>query len=166
MTVIPFVVLIFFMILDTIINIKYKNIIIIGISIILVTIGIIFSEPKFLYRDYEECINIAKENSDKSFVYVYDNFFNHMQSVPEMLVYEKTLIINTNKNELKYVLTDEDLNSEDSYILCIKSYMNNEEILDEIKNNTDFKNIETIYTPDYSKMKDSMIYNNLYLVSK
>ena len=142
MPVIPFVVLTLFMILDKVINIKYKNAIIVGTS--LIAIGIVFSEPKFLYKDYEKYLKIAEENSEKSFVYVYDNFFCHIQSIPEMMIYEKTLIVNTGKDEVKNIIDDEQLNKEESYILCIKSYLNNEEIIDNIKNNTEFKNIQKI----------------------
>lgn len=56
--------------------------------------GLIFSKPKFLYEEYGECIEIAQKYSDRSFVYVYDNIFNHIQSLPEMMIYEKTMIVN------------------------------------------------------------------------
>ena len=165
MAVIPFVVLTLFMILNKLINGKYKEIIIAGIAVVLITIGFVFSTPKFLYKDYEPFLKIARENSEKSFVYVYDNFFNHIQSTPEMMIYKKTLIINTAREEEKYILTDEELNKEDSYILCIKSYMNNDEILEKIRNNTEFKNIQKICESN-NKMEDAKIRNNLYLVSK
>lgn len=165
MPIIPFIVIIFYLMLDILIDVKYKNYIFIGISVILVLNGLIFATPKFLYKNYNESIKIAENNKEKSFVYVYDNFFNHMQSIPEMMIYEKTLIINTNKNELEYLSKDEELNNENEYILCIKNYMNNEEILNYIKNNTDFKNIEKLYTNE-SFASDEYVLNNLYLVSK
>ena len=166
MVVIPFIVLTVFMILDCIINIKYKNQIIIGISVILVAIGIMFSMPKFLYRNYEKILNIAKENSEKSFVYVYDNFFNHMQSIPEMMIYEKTLLIDTGRNEMEYLVKDEQLQKEDSFILSIKSYLNNDDILNKIKDNTDFKNIQKLYSSKEDTSNESKVQNELYLVSK
>ena len=165
MTVIPFVVLILFIMLDEIIKIKYKNIAIIAISIVLVTIGLICSTPKFLYSNYEKIMQIAEENKEKSFVYVYDNSFNHMQSIPEMMTYKKTLIINTCRDELEYIINDEDLKNEKSFILSIKSYLNNEEILEQIKNNTDFKNIEKLYSSKEDKVEGSTVDNTLYLVS-
>ena len=161
--IIPFISLTLFFILDDLLNIKYKNIVIVIIAIVLSFNGIIFSKPKFLFEEYQECLDIANSNKEKSFVYVYDNFFNHMQSLPEMMIYEKTLIINTTKDELTYVINDNDLNSESSYILCIKTYMDNNSILDEIKNNTDFKNIIKLYEGGCSS---EIISNNLYLVSK
>lgn len=165
MPVIPFVVLEFILILDTALNFKYKNIVITIISLLIVINGFIFSKPLFLYEDYSKCLDIANKNSDKSFVYVYDNFFNHMQSIPEMMIYNKTLIINVNsdKDELNYAIKNEELNSETSFILSIKNYMDNDKIIEEFKTNTGFKNIEKIYEAPTSHYE---VGNNLYLVSK
>lgn len=166
MPVIPFFVINLYVMLDTLIDIKYKEIFFIGLAVVVVIYGMIVSKPKFLYEDYGEMMKIARENKDKSFVYIYDNFFNHMQSIPEMLTYKRTLIVNEARNdEVSYVISDESLNNEDSYILCIKSYLNNEEILERIKNETDFKNIKTLYLSDNESI-ELKVDNNLYLVSK
>ena len=164
MPVIPFVCITLFLIFDCIFKFKYKNAVMILIAIMLSLNGFIFSKPKFLFEEYANCLEIAEHNQDKSFVYVYDNFFNHMQSLPEMMIYEKTLIINANRDELQFVIHNDELNFEDSYILCIKSYMDNDSILNEIKNNTDFKNVTELYKSNGSSTE--MISNNLYLVSK
>lgn len=163
MPVIPFVSLTLSFILDNLLHIKYKNVLIVIIAIAISLNGIIFSKPKFLFEEYQECLDIANNNKEKSFVYVYDNFFNHMQSLPEMMIYKKTLIINATRDELNYVINDKDLNSENSYILCIKTYMDNNSVLDKIKNDTDFKNIVKLYEGECSS---EIISNNLYLVSK
>lgn len=163
MATIPFIVLTVFFILDKFINIKHKEILFITISIIFILPGFLFSKPKFLYENYGDILNIANENSEKSFVYVYDNIFNHMQSIPEMMIYEKTLIINYNKDELKCAYNDTNLNTEGSFILSIKSYMDNEKILDELKNNSDFKNITLLYKIENSS---EFVSNNYYLVEK
>lgn len=165
MPVIPFLVITFFFILDEFIKVKYRNIMFTVIAIILIINGIIFSKPKFLYENYQKCLDIAVENKDKSFVYVYDNFFNHMQSVPEMMIYEKNLIINYNQDELKYIENDESLNNEGSFILSIKSYMDNETILNELKNNSDFKDITLLYECNETDSSNYVL-NNLYLISK
>ena len=163
MPIIPFTAIAIYLSLDEILKFKYKNICLIIMSIILVSIGLIFSKPKFLFEEYTKSLEIAQNNKEKSFVYIYDNFFNHMQSVPEMMIYKKTLIINYNRDELKYVLEDATLNSEDSYILLIKSYMDNEKIIEEIKTQSEFKNIKQLYN---SGVSSEMISNNIYLVSK
>lgn len=163
MPVIPFVVLSLFFILDNLLKFKYKGIVFAVISIVLVVNGMICSKPKFLYENYQNCLDIAQENKDKSFVYVYDNFFNHMQSIPEMMIYEKTLIFNYNNDELRCIVDDESLNKEGSFILSIKAYMDNETILNKIKDNSDFKNIELLYE---GGNEEGVVNNNYYLVSK
>ena len=166
MPVIPFVVLTFFFILNEFIKFKYRNILFIAISLALVINGFIFSKPLFLYENYKNILDIAEENNDKSFVYVYDNFFNHMQSVPEMMIYNKTLIVNVNNNdELHCVIDDENLNNEDSYILSIKSYMDNDAILNRIKEESDFKNISLLYKSEIGPNSE-VVMDNIYLVSK
>ncbi len=166
MPVIPFVVLTFFFILNEFITFKYNYILFTVISIVLVSIGLAFSEPRFLYKNYKDILNIAEENKDKSFVYVYDNFFNHMQSVSEMMVYNRTLIINVNNNdELHCVIDDESLNNQDSYVLSIKAYMDNDAILDRIKNESDFKNVSVLYKAP-NGLDSNIVKDNLYLISK
>ena len=163
MPLIPFVAITFILILDNIFKFKYKNIAIIVIVTLLVLNGMVFSKPKLLFEEYKQCLEIAEENKDKSFVFVYDNFFNHIQDIPEMMIYKKTMIINTGREEEKYFIENEQLNSEDSYILCIKTYMDNEEIIQKIKDNTDFKNFKQLYQGGNSH---EIISNNLYIVSK
>lgn len=166
MPVIPFIVLTFFFILNEFIKFKYRNILFIAISLVLVINGFIFSKPLFLYENYKNILDIAEENKDKSFVYVYDNFFNHMQSVSEMMIYDRTLVINVNNNdELHCVIDDDSLNSEDSYILSIKSYMDNDAILNRIKEESDFKNISLLYKAEIGPNSE-VVMDNIYLVSK
>ena len=125
-----------------------------------------FISSIYLYENYKNILDIAEENQDKSFVYVYDNFFNHMQSVSEMMIYNRTLIINVNNNdELHCVIDDDSLNTEDSYILSIKSYMDNDSILDRIKNESEFKNITLLYKAEDGN-NSNVVMDNLYLVSK
>ena len=117
-----------------------------------------------MFEEYQSSLDIAEKNSNKPFVFVYDNIFNHMQSIPEMMIYKKSIIINYDKGELQYIMNSDELDKEDSYILCIKTYMDNNKIIEEIKQNTDFKNVEQIYFgPEASS---EIISNNLYIVSK
>lgn len=163
MPMIPFVVLTVIFILDKVLNFKYKDIAIVAIAIAFVATGFMYSKPKFLYEEYEQCLEIAKENKYKSFIYVYDNMFNHIQSIPEMMIYKRTMIINVNRNELQYCINNDELNKENSYILSIKTYMDNEAIIKEILKNTDFNNVTKLYEGGNSS---EIISNNLYLVSK
>lgn len=164
MPIIPFVSISLFFILDFAINFKYKSALMILIALVLSINGFLFSEPKFLFSNYSKNLEIAEYYKDKSLVYVYDNFFNHMQSLPEMIIYNKTLIVNVNRDELKYVIDNEELNNENSYILCIKSYLNNNSILQEILNNTNFTTVTELLKCNDSSSE--IICNNLYLLSK
>ena len=175
MPILPFISLAFILILDKlyddIILPKYnsqnlKISVLTCISFVLVLFGFVFSKPLYLYEDYQANLDIAEENKDKSFVYIYDNFFNHMQSIPEMMIYDKSLIINIASeynDEFNFMLNNEELNNEDSYILSIKNYLDNDAIIEQIKNNTDFKNFKLLYESGTSEFD---IWNNLYLVSK
>lgn len=164
MPVIPFVCFSLFFVFDFVFVFKYKSALMFFIAFALSFNGFLFSEPKFLFSDYSKNLEIAESYKDKSFVYVYDNFFNHMQSLPEMMIYDKSLIINFNRDELNYVFDDEFLNSESSFVLCIKSYMDNDLILHEIQNNSDFKNVTELLKVDFSSSE--IVSNNLYLISK
>ena len=73
------------------------------------------------------------------------------------------MIIDASKGEEKYFIEDDKLNSEDSYILCIKTYMDNERIIQDIKDNTEFKHFQVLYKGDNSH---EAVSNNLYLCFK
>lgn len=164
MAVIPFVCITVFLIFDFVFKFKYKDIFMICIAILISLNGFVFSEPKFLFKEYSEYLGIAEQFNDKSFVYVYDNFFNHMQSIPEMMVYDKTLIVNINRDELSFVINSDVLINENSYILCIKSYLDNVSIIQKILDNSEFNNVTELFTLDNSSSE--VISNNLYLISK
>ncbi len=105
------------------------------ISFILLAISItnlINNSPKYLYKGYNENIEIAKENNNLKFIYIEDNGFNHIQSMPEFMIYDESMILNVNKNELRYLENNKKLEDEKEFIVSIKKYLNVEKILDEI----------------------------------
>lgn len=163
MPIIPFLTLNIIFILDSALKTKYREKIIVIIAIILVGNGFTNSYPKFLYEEYKECLKIAEENKEKLFVYVDNNYFNHMQSIPEMMIYKESLIINESENEVNNFINDEKLNAEDSYILEIKNYIDNENILKIIKENTEFKEAKCVFSGSCSTEK---VQNNIYIISK
>ncbi|CZT57138.1 hypothetical protein BN3661_01821 [Eubacteriaceae bacterium CHKCI005] len=165
MPVLPFIVMTLFYGADELLHLKYQSVIMTAVSILLVINGMVWSKPKFLYEDYRACLEIAQQNKEKSFVFINDNYFTHMRSIPEMMIYQKTLILNAAWNELDHLIYNQELNQEDSYILCIKAYMDNDKILQEIKHRTSFHTIKTLFTSN-SGASDELVENNLYLVSK
>lgn len=90
------------------------------ISLCLSINGLINSTPVYLYKDYGKVMELAQENADKYFVYVFDNYFTHLNSMPEFETYKESLILNKNIHDFK-LLDNEKLNNENEFILCIKN---------------------------------------------
>ena len=64
--------------------------------------------------------------------------------MPEFMIYEKSLILNVNNNELKYLESNNELIGEDSFIVSMKRYMNVQEIIEEVKSLTGYDNYNTL----------------------
>ena len=101
--------------------------------------GLITKEPDYLYKGYNEYINLAKKYQDYQFVYVGINNYNHIKNMPEFATYKESLILNENQLGLL-----KERNVEDKFILCVKCYLNINEILDEVLQNTDTKKYELL----------------------
>lgn len=130
-------------------SIIYKKSLLIALilSITLSINGLINNTPVYLYKDNKYVLELAKQNEDKYFVYVYDNFFTHLSSLPEFLIYKESLIINANTNDF-HILNNDKLNNSNEFILCIKNWLNQEEILTKILNSTNYTNIEVLLSID------------------
>ena len=85
-------------------------------------------------------MEIARKYSDFKYIYIEDNSFNHIQSIPEFMIYNKSIILNANKDELKYLYNNEELKQEKEFIVSIKRYMNVEEILKQVLKLTEREN--------------------------
>ncbi len=113
------------------------------ISLCLSINGLINNTPVYLYKDYEQVMKLAKENEDKYFVYIFDNYFTHLNSMPEFATYKESLILNKNIHDFK-LLNNEKLNNENEFILCIKNWLNKEEILNLVLKNSGYNNYEIL----------------------
>lgn len=135
MGILPLVSIIFFIIFDKIIKNVNDNVIV--VLMILVSIFSLYSlkenTPQYLYKGYSNNIKIAKENSNLKFIYIEDNGFNHIQSMPEFMIYDKSLILNINKDELKELKNNIELENEEEFIVSIKNYLDVNNILKKIK---------------------------------
>ena len=67
-----------------------------------------------------------------------------MTSLPEFMTYDKSLIINMNYDKLDFLKTDEEIQSENQFILTIKKWMNVEDTLNQILEYTGFRNYEVL----------------------
>ena len=146
---IPLISLAVILILDYIASkfINKKIIITLILSIMTMSLsiyGLITNEPRYLYKGYDEVLKIAKENQSTNYIYICDNNFTYLSSLPEFLVYDKSLIINYNIDNLEILKENSELQDKNEIILCVKKWLNVDQILEEVKNNTDFKNSRVI----------------------
>ena len=124
-------------------NKKTIFIIALSLSLLLSINGLFNNTPVYLYKDYEKVMALAKENSDKYFVYVFDNYFTHLSSLPEFNTYKASLILNKNIHDFN-LLNNKELNESNEFILCIKNWLNKDEILDLVLENSGYDNYEVL----------------------
>lgn len=125
---------------------KISEIVLIVVTILISVYGLITSSPFFLYKGYNKYLKIAEENKECRFVYVGDTVFNHIQSMQEFCIYRESLILN--EKQINYLIENEELKRENEFILSIKKYKNDEEILKQIVENSDFKEYELLLDDD------------------
>lgn len=130
MGILPVVAIVVILTIDYICNSKWK--IISFILLVIAITNLTNNSPEYLYRGYNENIKIAKENNNLKFIYIEDNGFNHIQSMPEFMIYDESMILNVSKNELKYLENNKKLENEKEFIVSIKRYLDVEKILNEI----------------------------------
>lgn len=147
MAILPILAIVMFILIDASFeNKKISQVILVVLASIVSIYGLAVSEPDCLYKGYNRYLKIADENKHTKFVYIGSTLFNHIQSMPEFAIYDESLIIDS--KEIKYVLEDEKLKNADEFILSIKKYKNDEAILKEIVDNTEFKNYELLLDDD------------------
>ena len=106
--------------------------------------GMITNEPKYLYKGYNKYIELANEYKDLDYVYAVDNAFTYLTSIPEFMIYNKSIIINMNYDKLDFLREDEELQKQNKYILSIKKWMNVEDTLNKILESTGFNEYEVL----------------------
>jgi len=143
MLLFPIIAISMFYLLSFIFNKKSLFIITLIISLLLSINGLINNTPVYLYNDYGKVMNLANDNKDKYFVYVFDNYFTHLSSLPEFATYKESIILNHNIHDFD-ILDNEKLNNSDEFILCIKNWLNQEEILDKVLEGSKYKNYEKV----------------------
>lgn len=113
------------------------------ISLLLSVNGLYYNEPVYLYKDYQKAMDIATIYKDDYFVYVYDNSFTHLSSLPEFATYKASLIINENNYDFSLLENDELINSNE-FILCIKNWLNVEDILNKVLEESNYTKYEKL----------------------
>ena len=115
------------------------NIIAIITIIGLQSYGLITKEPDYLYKGYNEYIELAKKYEDYQFIYVGINAYNHIKNMPEFAIYKESLILNETQLEL---LKEREV--EDTFIVGIKLYLDVDEMLKEVLEYTGSSNYELV----------------------
>ncbi len=124
-------------------NKKYNNMIAFAAVILLTGYGFATEEPLFLYKGYNNYIEISEKYSEDNLVYVGYTFFNHIQSLPEFTNYKKTLMIYN--DQLEETINNEELENSNEFILSVNSSMDPEGVRKQIMENTGYANYELIY---------------------
>lgn len=123
-------------------NIKMVAILIIVFTISIV--GFLTNKPKYLYLGYNKYIDIAEEYKDLNYVYICDNAFTYINSIPEFMIYNKTLILNTGHDSFDILGTDSELQKQDRFILSIKKWTNVEDTLKKVLEASGFSKYEVL----------------------
>ncbi|MCI8394195.1 MAG: glycosyltransferase family 39 protein [Bacilli bacterium] len=142
------------------INYKHTLPLTLGIIILITSYGLFTQTPTYLYQNYETVQNLATKHQEKHFIYIFDNYFTHLTSMPEFMTYEKSLIINHQIYDFQRLKQDQELKQQKEIILCIKNWLNTEELLQKVLDNTDFKTAEPLL-----EIKED-IQSNYYLLKK
>ena len=135
--------------LYSIINAAIKNkkvgmTILVAIIAIVSVYGLATKEPEHLYKGYSNYIKIAEENSEDPFVYIGTGVFNHIQSMPEFMIYKESLILQD--TQLEYLKDNEELTKSNEFILSIKKYIGNRDgILQQVLDYTGYKEYNVLY---------------------
>ena len=108
--------------------------------------GFITQKPIGLYEGYSEYLEVAEENKDLDLVYVGYSFFNHIQFLPEYMIYDKCLLMS--QSDLYWLENDEELKDKDEFILSIEvTSANEKEVLNTVMDYTGFDKYEVLMEP-------------------
>ena len=108
--------------------------------------GFLTQKPIGLYEGYNEYLEVAEENKDLDLVYVGYSFFNHIQFLPEYMIYDKCLLMS--QSDLYWLENDEELKDKDEFILSIEvTSANEQEVLNTVMDYTGFDNYEVLLEP-------------------
>lgn len=108
--------------------------------------GFLTQKPIGLYEGYSEYLEVAEENKDLDLVYVGYSFFNHIQFLPEYMIYDKCLLMS--QSDLYWLENDEELKDKDEFILSIEvTSANEKEVLNTVMDYTGFDKYEVLMEP-------------------
>ena len=160
MNLLPIIAIIVIVAVDNIFKNKKVSFIILTILVIGLSIfGLCTNNVKYLYKGYNEYLELANKYSEYRYVLICSTEFSHILDLPEMTIYRETLVLNADSlDELK---ENEELQEDGEFILSIKNWIGDtEEILQTVLENTGFSNYELLLE------SNSSADCNVYLLEK
>jgi len=97
-----------------------------------------------MYEGYNKYIEIAEQYKDLNYVYICDNAFTYINSMPEFMIYNKTLILNTGHDSFDILGEDSELQAQSKFILSIKKWTNVEDTLNKVLTSSGFSKYEVL----------------------
>lgn len=144
MNILPIIAILIMMAVGSIYENKiYNNMIAFAAVILLTGYGFSTETPMYLYRGYDNYIEISEKYSEDNLVYVGYTFFNHIQALPEFMNYNKTLMIYN--DQLEATKDNEELQKANEFILSVNSSMDPEGVRKQVMENTGYTHYEVLY---------------------
>lgn len=143
MCILPLIAIVITLMIDKIFKNKKHSIAVISIFIAIISIcGFINSEPKNMFKGYNEYLKIAEEYKDNYFVFIGDTKFNQVQSMQEFMVYKESLILN--EYQLEYLKNNENLEETNQFIVSIKKYLGSDELIKQVLEQSGYTSYEVL----------------------
>lgn len=146
----PIISLIFVYLFDELLKLIFKDCKVLTVIVLTAIVcsvsvyGLLNEKPRFLFTGYNELIDIAKENKGLNFVYICDNNFTYLCSLPEFLEYKKSIIINKNEDSVDILKNNSELKNSNEFILSISTYLDYMDLLKNILDCTEFTDYKVI----------------------
>ena len=161
MTVFPILFILLAIMLNSIRLEKLKYLIIVLLIILNVTF-LFIKKPEYLFTDYSKYIEVANKYRDLDFIYVEDNWYNHIKDIEEFMIYKRSLILDHSLGNVKVLSQYPELKNDKAFIVSINFYLNQSEILNIIKEYTDHTKVTKLIDFENNKYN----YNTVYLFEK
>ena len=161
MTVFPILFILLAIMLNSIKLEKLKYLII--LLLIILNVSFLFiKKPEYLFTDYSKYIEVANKYRDLDFIYVEDNWYNHIKDIEEFMIYKRSLILDHSLGNVKALSQYSELKSDKAFVVSINFYLNQSEILNMIKEYTDHTRVTKLIDFENNKYN----YNTVYLFEK
>lgn len=147
MNILPIITIFICMMVGSLFDNKSYEMLLVAVMVLGLTgYGFITQKPICLYKGYNNYIKVAEQNRDLDMVYIGYSYFNHIQYMPEFMIYQNSLMI-TDDN-LDWLENSDHLKDKNEFILSIEVTSTNEQkTLKKVLKNTGFEKYEVLQEP-------------------